>query len=116
MICPTCGAEESSVLVINAPEGAHHLERIRQCVHGHYFQTFEVNPAQLADRREMSCAVRRIERRIAQHQRDLLIARDPRPVKEVAAEYKITRQRVHQIRASFRSLPADRDPAKIDPR
>lgn len=114
MMCPICGSD-SAVLLVDEPNKEHRVNRARWCANGHRFETVEVHPTQLADRREMSCAVRRIERRIAQHKRDGHIAHDPRGVKEVAAAFKITEARVRQIRASFRSLPAERDPAKIDP-
>jgi len=98
--CPICGSE-SRVETLLQELHAHRVMRSRICVLGHRFHTFEVHLTQLADAREMACALRNIERRVKRWQRDLAIARDPRPVKIVAADYNITDARVRQIRASF---------------
>ena len=101
MKCPVCGTTDSDVKGLTRTPELHKIEYHRVCDNGHRFTTVEVHPTQLADRREMDCAVRRIDRRIAQHRRDLAIAADPRPTSVVAAAYEITDARVRQIRASF---------------
>ena len=100
-MCPICGCTASDVKGCFRFPNEHKIEYARVCDNGHRYVTVEVHPTQLADKREMDCAVRRIDRRIAQHRRDLAIAADPRPASVVAAAYDITDARVRQIRASF---------------
>jgi len=98
--CPTCGAE-SDVIGVARNYKEHQITYLRVCDIGHRFDTVEVHPTQLADAREMTCALRNIDRRVARFKRDVAIALDTRPPKEVAADYGITDARVRQIRASF---------------
>lgn len=113
MKCPICGTTDSDVKgMIRTPE-LHKIEYQRVCDNGHRYVTVEVHPTQLADKREMDCAVRRINRRIEQHRRDVAIAADPRPTSVVAAAYDITDARVRQIRASFPDREASDRFAKI---
>ena len=100
MKCSICGSDSDVVGVAKSPED-HRVTYMRVCELGHRFQTVEVYPTQLADAREMSCAVRNIDRRIARFKRDVAIALDNRPVKDVAADYGLTDARVRQIRASL---------------
>lgn len=100
MNCPICGAP-SDVLGFQRLEQEHRTDYARVCDRGHKFQTSEVHAPQLADRRELECAVRNITRRIARFKRDLAIAEDERPARVVAAEHGLTDTRVRQIRASF---------------
>jgi hypothetical protein len=51
----------------------------------------------------MTSALRKIERRIALHKRDVAIARDTRPAAVIAAEHSISSARVRQIRAAMRA-------------
>jgi hypothetical protein len=100
MNCPICGAP-SDVLAFRRIDEEHRTDYFRSCDRGHKFQTSEVHPPQLADKRELECATRNIARRIARFKRDLAIAEDQRPARVVAAEYGLTDARVRQIRASF---------------
>ncbi len=100
MKCTTCGAP-SAVMVSREQPEQHRIELSRVCELGHRFTTVEVPLTMLADKRELTCALRNIDRRIARFVRDSAIAEDPRPVKEVAAAYNLTDARVRQIRASF---------------
>ena len=100
MKCAHCGSESYVTARTVVPE-THGVVFSRVCDRGHKFTTVEVYPSQLADAREMSCAVRNITRRIYRFQRDMAIAQDPRPVKDVAEEFNLTDARVRQIRASM---------------
>lgn len=106
MMCPFCGSGSKVVATL-----FRHLdlrtEMRRECSRGHNFVTFEVHPTQLADVREMSCAVRNIRRRVSRWHRDEEIRRDKRPNREVAEEYNLTDTRVRQIRAAMRELTED---------
>jgi len=73
----------------------------RVCDRNHRFITSEVPLSFLADKRELDCAIRNVERRIARYERDLEIVTDNRPTKVVAKKFGITDTRVRQIRASF---------------
>ena len=106
MKCPTCGAP-SDVLGFYRLDDQHRVNYFRACERGHKFITAEVHPTQLADVREMSCAVRNIRRRISRWHRDEEICRDKRPSREVAEEYNLTDTRVRQIRAAMRELTED---------
>jgi transcriptional regulator NrdR family protein len=103
MNCPVCGVERSSVLLVSADPDVHMCLRLRRCANGHDFSTWEVHPSQLANGREMTSALRKIERRIALHKRDVAIARDTRSAPVVAAEHSISAARVRQIRAAMRA-------------
>ena len=103
MMCPICGSASEVRGHLPMPH-EHRVLFNRVCDEGHKFMTVEVHVTQLADARELSCAVRNIQRRIARWHRDLLIAEDTRPSKVVAAEHGITDTRVRQIRASHRRL------------
>lgn len=104
MMCSTCGAA-STILPAETFDAGLRVTRWRMCGLGHKFITAEVHLSQLADARELRCAQRNIQRRIARFERDVLIAMDERPARLVAAQHKITQARVRQIRASMR----DRD-------
>ena len=101
MNCNICGARS---LELHRTYSAKLLQnRIeRKCMNGHSFFTVEVYPNQLADAREMACAVRTTNRRIELYRRDLEIALDKRSSKEVAASYGLTTARVRQIRAALK--------------
>jgi transcriptional regulator NrdR family protein len=100
MKCSICGAESSAVLFQERPH-EHQTVFSRLCLRGHRFTTVEVPISLLADKRELTCAQRNIDRRIARYLRDIEIAQDSRPSKVVAAEHGLTETRVRQIRASF---------------
>ena len=112
MKCPTCGSA-SEVTSVRAAEERYHMEYNRICERGHRFKTVEAPLALLADKRELECAVRNINRRIARFNRDLAIAEDERPARVVAAEYGLTDARVRQIRASLPGRAPDNRFAKI---
>ena len=114
MKCPTCGAD-SDVTGVARNFKEHYITYHRVCDVGHRFQTVEVHPSQLADGREMTSAIRNIDKRIARYKRDVQIALDPRTSKEVAADYDLTDARVRQIRASFPNRPSFFQRAKILP-
>lgn len=101
MKCSICGSDSAVEAAAYDPERLI-TDIARRCTEGHLFYTVEAHPTQLADAREMRCAVRRIERRMALYKRDAAIAADPRPAAVVAAEHGVTDTRVRQIRASFR--------------
>ena len=101
MKCSICGADSAVEAAQHDPR-RHITDIARRCEAGHLFYTVEAHPTQLADSREMRCAVRTIERRVAQYARDSAIAADKRPASVVAAEHGITDTRVRQIRASLR--------------
>jgi len=103
MKCSICGADSAVEAATYDPERLL-TDVMRRCTAGHVFYTVEAHPTQLADAREMRCAVRRIDRRVALYARDAAIAVDKRPAKIVAAEYGVTDTRVRQIRASFRRI------------
>ncbi len=100
MKCTICGSTSTVALSQERPE-QHRVVFSRVCERGHRFTTVEVPITLLAAKREFACALRNIDRRIARFVRDVAIAEDPRPSKEVAADYKLTDARVRQIRASF---------------
>jgi len=102
MRCNVCGAI-STELHRSYVSAMHATFIHRKCIQGHAFQTVEVYPNQLADGREMTSAIRRIDKRISLHNRDASIAQDPRPNKEVADAYGLTIARVRQIRAAILS-------------
>jgi len=102
MKCNICGAP-SVELHRTYSSNIHQMRIARKCTNGHSFFTVEVYPSQLADVREMSCAIRRINRRMSLYERDLNIAKDDRHNKLVAQEYEITEARVRQIRAEVNS-------------
>ena len=112
MKCSICGADSDVAGVAHKSEH-HAIEYSRVCERGHRFKSVEVYPTQLADAREMACAVRNIDRRIARFNRDLAIAMDTRPVKDVAADYGLTDARVRQIRASLPDRASQERFAKI---
>lgn len=112
MNCSICGSDSEVVGVAHSPEDFR-ITFFRVCELGHKFQTVEVYPTQLADAREMACAIRNIQRRVSRFKRDIAIARDTRAVKEVAADYGITDARVRQIRASLPDRASDDRFAKI---
>ncbi len=91
------------MLLVSADPDVHMCLRLRRCANGHDFSTWEVHPSQLANGREMTSALRKIERRIALHKRDVAIARDTRSASVVAAEHSISAARVRQIRAAMRA-------------
>jgi len=102
MKCPNCGAE--SFLNGSLNENSQFMTWYsRVCENGHRFKTVEVHPPQLADAREMSCAIRSIHKRIERYKRNIAIAADTRPSRVVAEEHGITDTRVRQIRASLPS-------------
>ncbi len=98
MKCPICGGRARELMTHEMPEELM-AQRLRACIEGHTFETREVHLTQLANKREMDCAIRNIKRRVAMFQRNAKIAADPRPAKEVAEDYGITQNRVRQIRA-----------------
>lgn len=100
MKCSICGSDSDYVGRTVVPE-KHYVLFHRVCERGHRFVTAEVYPSQLADAREMSCAVRNITRRIYRFQRDMAIAQDERPTREIAEDFNLTEARVRQIRASM---------------
>jgi hypothetical protein len=100
MKCSVCGAE-SLVFSSHSRPHEHQTVYTRICDRGHRFTTVEAPVSLLADKRELACAVRNIDRRIARYLRDVKIAQDSRPSKVVAAEHGLTDTRVRQIRASF---------------
>jgi hypothetical protein len=105
MMCPICGDKSSVVAHVRMP----HECRVvydRVCDSGHKFMTTEVHPTQLADAREMRCAVRNIHRRVSRYHRDLEIASDTRPLREIAEDFNITETRVRQIRTAMRERAA----------
>lgn len=112
MKCSICGADSDVTGVAHKPE-QHMIEYSRVCDRGHRFKSVEVYPTQLADRRELECAIRNIDRRVARFNRDLSIAMDNRPVKIVAADYGLTDARVRQIRASLPDRASQERFAKI---
>jgi hypothetical protein len=106
MRCPTCGAESRPLAKQRNPL-QHTVWIHRVCDRDHPFETMEVHPTQLADKRELECAVRNINRRIRLYERDIAIAADPRPTAEVAAEHDITEARVRQIRRAHAKFSAN---------
>jgi hypothetical protein len=112
MKCSTCGADSEVVGVANNPQD-HRVTYMRVCDLGHRFQTVEVYPTQLADARDMACAIRNVNRRIAHFKRNIAIARDTRSTKDVAADYGLTDARVRQIRASLPDRASHERFAKI---
>lgn len=112
MNCPICGADSVVVGVVDKP-AEHRIVFHRECDNAHRFTTTEAHPSQLADRRELECATRRIRKRIALFNRNLSIIEDDRPLKEIAVEHGLTETRVRQIRASAPLLPTARARAKI---
>jgi hypothetical protein len=100
MNCNICGAH-SVELHRTYSSNIHQMRIARECTNGHSFFTVEVYPSQLADAREMACAVRSTNRRIELYKRDLLISLDKRSNKEVAASYGLTVARVRQIRSTL---------------
>lgn len=114
MKCSTCGSDSDIVGRVVMPE-RHQILFQRLCTRGHRFMTAEVYPSQLADAREMSCAVRNITRRIQRFQRDMAIAADPRSIKEIAEEFNLTAARVRQIRASMAVFVRKENQSTITP-
>jgi len=112
MKCPTCGSP-SEVTGVRPADERYHVEYNRVCERGHRFQTVEAPLSLLADKRELECAVRNINRRIARFNRDLAIAQDERPARVVAAAYGLTDARVRQIRASMPGRVPENRFAKI---
>lgn len=102
-MCSICGSPSDVRGSVPLPR-EHCVLFHRVCTEGHRFTTVEAHLSQLADARELECAVRNIDRRIARWHRDMLIAEDTRPSKVVAAEHGITDTRVRQIRASHKRL------------
>jgi hypothetical protein len=100
MKCSICGAG-SKVVLFQERNNEYKTVYSRICDRGHRFTTVEVPLSLLADKRELACAQRNIDRRIARYLRDEKIAQDSRPNKVVAAEHGLTDTRVRQIRASF---------------
>lgn len=103
MKCSYCGADSRVVKRQVLPE-KHCVVLHRTCSRHHKFMTAEVYVSQLADAREMSCAVRKITRRIRLFQRDMAIAADGRSVRELAEAFGITETRVRQIRSAMSPL------------
>lgn len=104
MMCPSCGTA-STILPAETFDAGLRVTRWRTCHLGHKFLTAEVHLSQLADARELRCAQRNIERRIARFERNVAISIDERPARQVAAQHKITETRVRQIRAAMREIP-----------
>lgn len=111
MNCPICGARSRVEAQLPRPLELR-TEFHRTCDRGHKFVTSEVYLSQLADAREMRCAVRNIRRRIERFERDVSIAADARPVRELAEEYNLTDTRVRQIRAAMRDRDQPTEPRK----
>lgn len=111
MMCPFCGSDSKVKLSLPHPLELS-TELHRTCSRGHNFLTYEVHPTQLADLREMRCAVRNIRRRISHWHRDEAIRRDKRPIRQIADEYNLTDARVRQIRAAMREREPSREPRK----
>ncbi len=111
MMCPFCGSDSKVKLSLPHPLELS-TELHRTCSRGHNFVTYEVHPTQLADLREMRCAVRNIRRRISHWHRDEAIRRDNRPARQIAEEYNLTDARVRQIRAAMREREPSREPRK----
>lgn len=103
MKCSFCGADSRVTDRKVLPE-KHCVVLYRACTRQHRFMTAEVYISQLADAREMSCAVRNITRRIQRFQRDMAIASDARPVRDVADAFNLTETRVRQICSAMRPL------------
>ena len=103
MNCNICGAHSLELHRIYSATLLQTLI-VRKCVNGHKFSTVEVHPNQLADAREMACAVRTTIRRTELYKRDQEIALDKRSNKEVAASYGLTAARVRQIRAALKRI------------
>jgi hypothetical protein len=99
--CNLCGAAST---IFHREDRPSRTIMQRRCSNGHVFTTHEVHTTMLADAREMTCAVRNIERRIARFKRDSRIAADRRSATVVAGEYGLTEARVRQIRAAFPAL------------
>jgi hypothetical protein len=112
MKCSVCGSDSDVMGAAHDPQD-HRITYMRVCELGHRFQSVEVYPTQLADAREMACAVRNIDKRWARFKRDVDIARDPRPIKEIAADHGLTDARVRQIRASVPDRASQERFAKI---
>jgi hypothetical protein len=100
MKCSICGADSKAIL-FQERHDEYQKVYFRICDRGHRFKTVEVPLSLLADKRELVCATRTINRRVARFVRDLEISQDSRPTKVVAVEYGLTNARVRQIRASF---------------
>lgn len=100
MNCPVCGMK-SHVALSTDRQHEFRIVNSRICDRGHRFTTSEVPLSFLADKRELDCAIRNVQRRIARYERDLEIMNDNRPAKVVAEKFNITDARVRQIRASF---------------
>lgn len=99
MNCPICGTRSQVALSIER-QNEFRIVNSRICDNGHRFTTSEVPLSFLADKRELECAIRNVERRIARYARDSEIIKDNRPAKVVAEKFGITDARVRQIRAS----------------
>lgn len=111
MRCPFCDA---AAQLDGQPvaQPARVVWRVYVCAEGHHFSTAETHPKLLADRRERSSALRRIDTAVALYKRNAAIRADPRPTRAVAAEYGITPTRVRQLRATKSSpLPVDNSPS-----
>jgi ribosomal protein L44E len=108
MKCPVCGELSR---VVEVATGAYENKFTRQCDNGHVFSTVEVHKTQLADAREMACAIRRIKRRVDLYARNNKIIQDKRSNKEIAKDYGLTESRVRQIRASSREFLSGEDRA-----
>ena len=111
MMCPICGAASDVQVHLPRPTQLS-VEFHRVCKRGHKFVTVEVYPTQLADAREMRCAVRNIQRRVYRFQRDAEIAADNLPVRDIAEDYNLTDARVRQIRAAMRDRALTTEPRK----
>ena len=112
MNCPHCGADSVVTAVVEKP-AEHRVVLFRTCDNDHKFVTTEVHLSQLADKRELDCAIRTIDRKVALFRRNCAILDDVRPLKEVAAAHGLTEARVRQIRAAAEYLPTARARAKI---
>lgn len=100
MKCPLCGVWSE---VLDTRAGVHDsVRRRRQCGNGHRFVTYEVTEPSISSR-ELKQTAAFNRRRAAKWQRDRAIIADSRSYVEIAREYKLTAERVGQIKRAGRS-------------
>lgn len=98
--CLLCGSK-SKELSKDYDRDNHRIDRKHKCINGHEFNSVQVYPSQLSDKREFSCAINRINKRWETYKRHVKIVNDPRSLEAIAEAYNLTPARVRQIRASF---------------
>ena len=102
MKCPRCGATSD---VAETRPGAHHTtRRRRECHNGHRFTTVEIHgPAFSNVAPRVAQYAQAMSNRITRWMRDMRIAKDPRPSRQVAQELGVNDSRVRQIRRAFQT-------------